>query len=478
MKNTCLLFAVTVLLVLAGCAKSPSVSVDFSRGDLEVSGNGRFLVHADGTPFFYMGDTAWELFHRLNREEAEQYLENRRAKRFTVIQAVALAELDGLNAPNAYGDRPLLDNDPEKPWTTPGGDPSDSVSYDYWDHVDWILGRADEKGLFIGLLPTWGDKVVAIWGTGPVVFNERNARVYGAWLGKRYGNRPNIIWILGGDRPPVHEGMDYMPVWRAMAEGIRSADRRHLMTYHIWGEHSSSEFLHHEPWLDFNMIQTGHRTEDMRNYDFIERDYRLEPVKPTLDGESAYEDHTVNWDPKNGWFDEYDVRRGAYWALFAGGLGHTYGCHPVWQMMDQGRQPITGTRHSWHEVLDLPGAFQMMHVRALMESRPMAGRVPDQSLIEGDPGEGADHVRATRGKGYAFAYEPTGRILNMRLGVLSGEKVRATWYDPRSGKASKIGVFENRGEKAFDPPGEPGEGNDWVLVLDDVQAGYKAPGKR
>src|ERR1044072_6360683 len=77
--------------------------VQGAPGPLKVSDNHRFLVHNDGSPFFYLGDTAWELLHRLNREEADRYLENRAQIGFTVIQAVALAELDGINTPNTYG---------------------------------------------------------------------------------------------------------------------------------------------------------------------------------------------------------------------------------------------------------------------------------------------------------------------------------------------------------------------------------------
>src|SRR4051812_47911966 len=91
---------------------SPTTGAQRSRStpSLKVSENKRFLVTADGRPFFWLGDTAWELFHRLNREEAVRYLRNRAERRFTVIQAVALAELNGLNDPNPYGHRPLLDN--------------------------------------------------------------------------------------------------------------------------------------------------------------------------------------------------------------------------------------------------------------------------------------------------------------------------------------------------------------------------------
>jgi len=182
------------------------LSWDFAHGDLRVSEDGRFLVHADGTPFFWLGDTAWELFHRLDREEAERYLENRRARGFTVIQAVCLAELDGLNTPNPYGQRPLIESDPARP-DLEGG---------YWEHVDFIVARAREKGIAVGMLPTWGDKVRKEWGVGPVVFTPVNARAYGRFLGERYREAPNLVWILGGDRNP--DG--YEEIWRQMAAGL------------------------------------------------------------------------------------------------------------------------------------------------------------------------------------------------------------------------------------------------------------------
>ena len=165
-----------------------------SMPKLKVSENRRFLVTSEGKPFFYLGDTAWELFHRLNREEATRYLEDRARKGYTVIQAVALAELDGLNDPNAYGHRPLLANEPTRP------DVKDGAANDYWDHVDFIVKKANSLGLYIGFLPTWGDKWNKKWGVGPEIFTAENAAIYGEWLGRRYMDA-GIIWILGGDRP-------------------------------------------------------------------------------------------------------------------------------------------------------------------------------------------------------------------------------------------------------------------------------------
>ncbi len=385
----CAALGVMIAAVVAAEEPLRGPAWDFSHGDLKVSSDGRFVVHADGTPLLYLGDTAWELLHRLNREETERYLENRRGKGFTVIQAVCLAEHGGLTEPNAYGHRPLVQMDPARP------DVKEGPNNDYWDHVDFVIAAACAKGLYIGMLPTWGDKVTKAWGEGPEIFTPANAELYGRFLGRRYRDAPNIIWILGGDR--VADGMD--AVWRAWAKGRASGDGgRHLMTYHPQGGRSSSQWFHHDSWLAFNMLQSGHARKNLPNYEMIAADYARTPPKPCLDGEPRYEDHPVNWRAQD-WFDAYDVRQAAYWALFAGAFGHTYGCHDIWQMYAPSRKPISHARTPWYEAMDLPGAWDMLHVRNLLLSRPFLGRVPDQSLIVGNPGTGGDHVRATRAAG-------------------------------------------------------------------------------
>lgn len=170
------------------------------------------------------------------------------------------------------------------------------------------------------------------------------------------------------------------------------------MTYHPQGGNSSAKWFGDDDWLDFNMLQSGHDRFDRPNYEPVSKDYNRKPVKPCLDGEPRYEDHPVNWDPKNGWFNDFDVRQAAYWSLFAGAFGHTYGCHDIWQMYAPGRQPISSARNNWYDMLELPGAWDMMHVRNLIESRPFLSRVPDQSLIAGNAGSGPEHIRATRAK--------------------------------------------------------------------------------
>ena len=149
-----------------------------TEAQIKVSDNKRYLVKADGSPFFWLGDTAWELFHRLNREQASYYLKRRADQGYTVVQAVALAEFDGLHVPNPYGDLPLLFDDPKQP------------NEAYFKHVDYIIDKAAENNITIAFLPTWGDKVMkATWGKGPEIFTPENARSYGQWLGHRYKDK-------------------------------------------------------------------------------------------------------------------------------------------------------------------------------------------------------------------------------------------------------------------------------------------------
>ncbi len=419
-------------------------SVDFAHGDLCVTVDGRLLAHVDGTPFFYLGDTAWELFHRLTLAEAEEYLEDRRRKGFTVIQAVVVSEFDGLTEPNANGDLPFVDGDPARP------------DEGYFRAVEEIVDAAARRGILIGVLPTWGSKVGSAGGR-EAPFHAGNARAYGRMLGARLRSRPNVIWILGGDRPadPPH-----LPVWREMAAGLAEGDGgRHLRTYHPVGGRSSSAWLHGETWMDFHMIQSSHGRRDQDNALLVDHDYALRPPKPTMDAEAPYENHPVNWKPELGRFDDVDVRQAAYWAVLAGACGHTYGCNDVWQFYTPTREPLMSGCLMWREALSLPGSGQMLHLRRLLESRPYLSRVPAQELIIA-----GERVRAARGDGYVLAYLPRGGTVSLRLKGAG----TASWYDPRTGAWVAAGPFA-AGPCKFAAPSE-GRGHDWVLVLDGSDA--------
>lgn len=361
--HTVLVLALSSLVGSLAGSLAAARPADLSR--LKVSENSRFLVKDDGSPFFWLGDTAWLLLQQLTQEEAEHYLKDRAAKGFTVIQAMAVP-WHARSVPNAAGELAFINGDPTRP------------NERYFAHVDAMVGMAARLGLYMGLLPTWGDAYNP-WEGGEELLTPENAEVYGEFLGRRYRDQP-VVWILGGDRNPENDR--HLAIIRALARGLRRGDQgRHLMTFHPTGWSTSSQWFHGDDWLASNMIQSGHSTRNTPNYDLIAADYAHDPPKPCLDGEADYEDHPVDWKPENGYFDDWDVRKTAYWAVFAGAHGHTYGCNEVWQFYVPGRQPHGNPRRPWQEALSLPGAGQMQYLRALMESRPFLTRIPDQSLV-------------------------------------------------------------------------------------------------
>ncbi len=441
---------------------------------LQVSTNGHYLQTTGGKPFFYQGDTAWELFHRLDRVEAEMYLENRAAKGYNVIQAVALSEVEGVDVPNAYGHKPLVNRNPATPDTREG------EANDYWDHVDYIVKTANAKGMYIGLLPTWG----RWWNDKNPIFDTENAEAYGRWIAERYKDS-DIIWILGGDRNPDHA--DKQAIIRAMARGIRSVDQENLMTFHPTGWQTSSKWFHGDEWLDFNGRQSGHNQRFNSNEQIL-ADFRRTPVKPIMELEPLYEDHPLEFNPDNeGHSCAWDVRRTLYWSVFYGSAGVTYGHHSVWQMYDKekGRGGINRPLMPWHQAIDQPAAGQTVHLRRLMESRPYFSRIPAPEFIVQDevwssvPGAGRYRFVATMDVegSYAMVYAPIGRSFAVKTDMLKADKVVAWWYCPRTGKARKAGKFTNDGRPHTFTPPMPGEAQDWVLVLDDAAKKYPTPGK-
>jgi len=278
----------------------------------------------------------------------------------------------------------------------------------------------------------------------------------------------------------VPEGVE--EIWRAMAKGIaigvagKEDYDAVLMSFHPRGSGTSSTAFHNDAWLDFNMQQTGHGlAETVQSWARIGKDYALSPVKPVVDGEPLYEDHPLAFRAgANGYSVDIHVRQRAYWDLFSGACGHTYGNHAVWQMYSATRKPINGPLMYWYEAIHRPGGMEMRFVRMLIDARPMLSRVPDQSLVA-DALQGADHIAATRGDGYAFIYDAQGRPFTLNLGKISGARVKCWWYNPRSGDSLDAGEFENTGTHAFKAPSE-GFGSDWVLIVDDAAKRYKAVG--
>ncbi len=433
---------------------------------LTVSYNGHFLMTEAGKPFFWLGDTGWLLFSKLNRAEADRYLEDRRRKGFNVIQAVMVHSVDDVNV---YGNSALIDRNIARPKTTPGKSFNDKAQYDYWDHVDYIIDKAADKGLYVALVPVWGTNVKR------GLVNQQQAKTYAAWLANRYKNKSNIIWINGGDIL----GSDSPNVWNAVGNTLHDLDKNHLITFHPRGRTTSSIWFHNEQWLQLNMFQSGHRDyaqdtsskEPFRfgedNWKYVNLDYNKTPVKPVLDGEPSYEGipYGLHDTTLPRWTDK-DVRRYAYWSVFAGAAGFTYGDNSVMQMHKPGDKTVAyGAKEYWFQAMNDPGSSQMIWLKKLMLSKPYFNRVPDESLVA-DQGKKYNYIAATRGKDYAFFYDYTGRNFKVNMGKIRGAKVKATWFNPIKGTKKLIGLFFNKDVHNFDPPGEQEDGNDWILILE------------
>jgi hypothetical protein len=433
---------------------------------LKISRNKRFFQTADGKPFFWLGDTGWLLFVKCNREDAIKYLETRKQQGFNVIQVMVLHDV---NDKNVFGDYALKDSDPSTPATTPGNNFKDATAYDYWDHVDFIIDEAAKRGIYMALVPVWGSNVKE----GKV--SVKQAEVYASFLAARYKNKNNIIWVNGGDI----RGTDGLEIWEMIGTTLRKNDSRHLITYHPRGRYSSSEWFHRESWLDFNMFQSGHRTYEQDttrteknhfgedNWKYVNADYRLKPVKPVLDGEPSYENipHGLHDYSLPRWTAD-DVRRYAYWSVFAGGAGFTYGENSVMQFHTiSDKDANYGVNKGWKETIDAPGAQQLQYLKTLILNKSYFDRKPAQELVV-DNGERYDKVLATRGKNFAMFYVYNGKRFKVAINKMNFTPKKGIWFRPLDGQMISNSEYRDYPISTFNPPGEKRDGNDWVLILE------------
>ena len=453
-----------------------------SNAQIQVDKTKTYLTTQNGKPFFWMADTGWELFHRLSREEAVNYLNTRAKQEFNIVMAVALAEVDGIRQPNYYGRVPFKDISSLQWDVTPGDNPLNKKEYDYWDHMDFVIQEASKRNMYVGLLPAWGDKVTYNWGEGPMVFNNNPeaAYAYTKKLVERYKKQWNIIWILGGDRSAVYEREgkkhDDRPVWRAMAKAIEETCGADVfITYHPgWPE--TSAYLQNEDWLDMYALQSGHASKTEKPWDIIRNDLHKTPKRPVMDLEPCYEDHPVfPWDNKwtreeRGYFDDYDVRARIYRGVFAGACGAVYGHHQVWQFLDTLRNPpiwVGDTIIGWQKAIHSAGANQMKHLKNLMYSRNDFNRTEDSLLVVSNRGKDyTDIIIATKqihGR-YAMIYLPQPKEIIINLDRLSAGKKKVSWLNPATGKYHNEKKQYDKGKVAFTPPSLTQK--DWVLIVD------------
>lgn len=461
--SMCLLLGLATIM---GHAQKP-----WDNGRLVISSNNRYLQFENGRPFFWLGDTGWLVPQHLDRAEVEYYFNKCRRAGYNMVQ---IQVMDAVPSYNIYGQQSLPSG-----WDFTKADPEGV--YSYWDHLDYIIRKAEQNGIYIGMVAIWGSQVQA----GNI--NAEQAKAYGKFLAERYKNNPNIIWIMGGDI----QGDIHPEVWNALATSIKSIDNKHLMTYHPRGRYTSAKWWSKASWMDFHTFQSGHRKYGQRmgnkdypipdsteedNWMYVDSTWAYKPIKPVLDDEPSYEDIPKGLhDTNEARWQDYDVRRYAYWSIFAGSCGHTYGHNAIMQMLKPGYPTgygSDGTVKAWYQGLEDPGYNQMQYLIDLMLSFPYFDRIPDQSIIAGKNGVKYDRLIATRGKDYLMVYNYNSDVMKIDLRKISGKKKLLWWFNPSDGAISFIGTADNKIITVSPQIEKTDKINDRVLIAIDADKNY------
>jgi Protein of unknown function (DUF4038)/Putative collagen-binding domain of a collagenase len=465
LRSTGVLFACAWVMVLCGgggmpsaasqtpapaptlAPPSPLVASREVTFPLHVEAGKRFLVDAAATPFLLHGDAAWSLIVQLTREDVDVYLDDRRARGFNTLLVNLLEHKFANNAPqNVYGQAPFL---VPGDFSTPNGA--------YFAHADWVLRRAAEKGFLVLLVPAYlgyrgGDEG---WYQEMVVNGATKLRNYGRFLGQRYQDFTNVLWVHGGDYNPPEKG-----VVRAIVDGIREYDTRALHSAHGAPETAAVDYWGSESWLQVNNIYTYHTV-----YSTALQQYERPEKLPFFLIESTYEnEHGIS---------QQGLRTQAYHAWLSGAMGQVFGNNPIWHFNASGAFPSISMK--WQQVLNGHGSQSMTHLHNLFAQRRWWTLEPDsnRTMLTGGLRSGEDRAVAVRDRDRAFAivYLPSIRTVTVNLGQLTGPKVNARWYDPTNGIYSRVAgsPFVASGSQFFRPIGHNAHGfGDWVLVLESL----------
>ena len=459
------MIATLLALFTMNAFAAKSVYKPWKNGKLKVSANSLYIVHENGTPFFWLGNTAWLLPERLNREEAEYFLTKDREAGYNVEQ---IQVLNAIPTFNVYGQQANNMEFDFSKVSKPG-------VYGYWEHLDYIVSVAEQNGIYIAM--------DCIWGSMLKHMDTKKAEALGKFLAQRYKDCPNIIWMIGGDI----RGDKSPEVWDAMARAIRKIDNNHIMTFHPRGRTTSAWWFNDREWMDFNMFQSGHRRYGQRNGDgdytikdnteednwrYVDMSFEKKPLRPVIDGEPSYEDIPQGLHDFSAprWMD-YDVRRYAYWAVFGGCFGHTYGHNSVMQFIRPGLNASFGAEKPWWEAMNDPGYNQMKYLKWLMLNLPFTERVADQSVIAGTNGERYDRNIATRGNDYLLVYNYSGKPMDIDLTKISGKKKNVWWMNPADGTLTYIGEMDSK-VHTFTYDAAYLRGSDRVLIAIDADKNY------
>ncbi len=458
------IIALVLCLVCCGITTAQRAK-PWDNGRLKVSDNHRYLIHENGTPFFWLGNTAWLISERLTRDEVEYYLVNEHRAGYNVEQIQVINSIPTFNIYGQQANDASFDM-----WKF-----SKKDQYGYWEHLDFIVDFAASQGIYIAMDCVWGSQITKM--------DIKKAEKYGQFLGERYKDKPNIIWMMGGDVL----GDRGTASWDALAKAIRKADPNHVMTFHPRGRTTSSRWFADRDWMDFHMFQSGHRRYGQRNGDgdytikdnteednwrYVDLTWNGNPQKPVIDGEPSYEDIPQGLHDFTAprWMD-YDVRRYAYWAVFAGCFGHTYGHNSIMQFIKPGLLASFGAEKPWWDAMKDPGYNQMKYLKWLILAFPFEERIADQSVIAGQNGERYDRNIATRGNDYLLVYNYSGKPMQLDLSKISGAKKNVWVMNPSDGTLKYLGEFDSKVTE-FANDGAYLRGSDRVFIAVDAQKNY------
>jgi hypothetical protein len=424
----------------AGAAGRAAAAVRFP---LAVSGDQRYLRDANGAPFLVQGDAAWSLLTKLSDDDVRAYFADRAGRGFNAAIVTLIDHAKGLEAkPDAAGQKPFL---------VPGDFATPNPAY--FENARRRIAAARDAGFAVFLAPSYlgyggGDEgfYAVMLKNGP-----DKLRGYGRYVGERFKDLDNVVWVEGGDYSPPPEGLRLV---NAIAEGIREGGAHQLQTAH-WSPETSASELATTGWLDLDSTYTYEPV-----YVKSARDHGADAGKwPHLLIESTYE-------------NEHDsttemLRAQAYTALLAGATGQFFGNNPIWKF-----------EAGWQEALKSPGSRSMAQLAALFRQLPWWTLEPDDralTFVSGlGPYGGRDRVvgaRSADGR-LAVAYIPGARQekpIAVNLARLAGP-ARARFYDPERGvfQDSDENPVPNGGVRSFTAPESPPgrHAGDWVLVLE------------
>ncbi len=422
------------------------------RGAPRVSPNRRYFVHADGTPWFWLADTAWNGALISTDVEWREYLANRAAKKFTAVQFVTTqwraGRADELGQ-TAFGVQ----------------DGRLTVNPAFFQRMDRKFEAVAERGLVSVPVMLWALTSKDKESPGATLPTDQ-AALLASYIAARYDAFP-VMWLIGGDGNYLGKNAER---WKTIGRAVFPEGRpRRPATLHPGGRQDPWPELKDEPWLDFLMYQTGHGSDAKKwrwhALEGLAKAWKLEPPRPVIDGEPNYEGHISYNKEKIG---DYAVRRAAYYSLLvAPTAGVTYGAHGIWPWMRKADVPLdhprSGVAEPWRDCLGYPGANQMRVMRDILDSLPWWRLRPDRSLLGDNPvdGEFTNYIVAAsseRGE-VALLYLPKNETVKLDL---AGKKkpAQAVWINPRTGErkpASKVS-----GAAELKTP----DAQDWLLLLD------------